>query len=91
MTYHASAPITTDVTISELGGMERALLTLANANTNATHYPRAFASSTQGVVSTTVMTPIYIDLCRVQVAVADCNPLTDAVVVLLQIRPGGAR
>lgn len=83
--YHASAPNTTDVTISEElpGGALRTLLTLTDGNTSVFK-----AVQVASVDSTNTATGGYVPLVvvgRIKVVVAQCDALTNAVVVSAQI------
>ena len=87
--YDATSPPSTDITLVEIGGMERTLLTVSNANTDVTLYPQPFVSDTAGIVSTTESKPYFIDTAQLQVNVAQCDPLAAAIVATLQIRLAG--
>lgn len=81
--YHASAPATTDVTITEVGGLGQTLLTLTNVNTDGFYYPRVEVDDPTGT-GLGVYNPLMVEG-DVQVAVAGCDALTDAVSVTLQL------
>ena len=81
--YHASAPATTDLTISEAGGLGRTLLTLSNINTDGTYYPRHTTHDNVGADAGSKAP--YIIEGKITVALAGCDALVDAVTVSLQI------
>ena len=85
ITYHASAPATTDVNLTELSGLGRTLLIVADSNTPGVYYPRAFVHNPSGVASTTNVTRYLLVDTQLQVGVAGSNALTNAVVVTLYI------
>lgn len=81
--YHASAPAgTTDVTIAESSGLARTLLTRTNTATSATFYPAATQHDGTGTALTSY-TPYILVGDYITVTVAQCDALTDAVVVTL--------
>lgn len=84
--YHASAPATTDVTIAEASNMARTLLTLTNNATDKIVYPRVQVHDTAGAALTLDGTRanvarIYVPGVKLTVTLAQCDALTDAVVV----------
>lgn len=81
--YHASAPATTDITITEANSIGRTLYSKANSVTDVTVYPYIQATDTTGTALSGVYQPIYIDWSGVTVALAQCDALTNAVVVTL--------
>jgi len=81
--YHASAPETTDVVISEDGGLGRTLLTLSNRNTDGVFYPRYPTHDATGVEENQLEAAVLEG--PLKVSVAGCNALDDAVVVTAQI------
>ncbi len=80
--YHASAPATTDVTITESSGMARTLLTRTSSATDGVFYPSAQQHDT-AASTVTSYTPFDIKGDYVTVTIAECDALTDAVVVTL--------
>jgi hypothetical protein len=80
--YHASAPVTTDVTISEVQGLGRNLLVVSNNATDGTYYPR---HTTHDPVAADAgnKTPYVIEG-TIRVSVAQADALTGAVQVWLQ-------
>lgn len=78
--YHASAPGTTDVTLTETSGLERAVLTEANNATDKIIYPSVAVAG-----GTDVRRRIVLDATRLTIAVADCNALAPAVTVYIQV------
>jgi hypothetical protein len=81
--YHASAPVTTDVTISEAGGLGRVLLTLTNVKDDGWYYPRHTTHDDSGADVGSRMP--YILEGAITVSVAGCNALAPAVNVRLQV------
>jgi hypothetical protein len=85
--YNGSAPATTDVNVVDIGGIGRTLLIVSNSNTDTVYYPQPHVASPLGVVSSShTSTPYYLDPVRIQVGVAGCDALTDAVIVTIQVR-----
>ncbi len=84
LAFHASAPNTTDVTITEVGGAGRTFLTLTDVNTSG-EYPIRVAE--KGVTGTALGTyaPFLLPGVQLKVALAQCNVLTDAVVATFYI------
>lgn len=80
--YHASAPVTTDVTIAESTGMVRTLLTRTSSATDGVFYPGAQQHDTSAATVTSYA-PYILAGDYVTVTVAECDALTDAVVVLI--------
>lgn len=80
--YHASAPATTDVTITELNGLERTLLTVSNTNSDGVYYPFVELQDTSGAGQGNYA-PQVLSSSRIRVSVAQADALTDAVVVTL--------
>jgi hypothetical protein len=81
--YHASAPAgTTDVTIAESTGMTRTFLTRTNTATDGVFYPAAAQHDNTGTALSSY-TPYILMGDLVTVTVAQCDALTDAVVVTL--------
>lgn len=81
--YHANAPATTDVVISEDGGLGRTLLTLTNRNTDGVFYPRYPVHDGEGAEESQREAAVLEG--PLKVAVAGCDALEDAVVVTAQI------
>lgn len=78
--FHASAPSSTDLVVTEVGGAGRTLLTLTNVNTDAS-YPVRIAET--GVTGTALgtYTPFVLPVgSQIKVAVSGSNALTDCVV-----------
>lgn len=82
--YHASAPATTDLTLTEIGGAGRTLLTLTNINTDGEYPIRIAEVGTTGTALGTY-TPILLDGVQLKVALAQCDQLTNAVVAYFYI------
>lgn len=88
--YHASAPATTDLTITEAGGLARTLLTLANTATDAVKYPRVQVHDTAGTALTldgtrTNVARFYVAGQKLTATLAQCDDLTNAVVVRIYL------
>lgn len=82
--YHASAPATTDVTLS-YATLGDPLLTVANSATDARYHPRASLVTTAGAAITDGHAALT--LCdRVTIAVAGSNALATAVTVTIRVR-----
>lgn len=81
--YHGSAPATTDVTISESGEFGRTLLTRTNTATDGTFYPAPLITDATGTATTSYGTYILTGE-LISVSVAQCDALTNAVVVTIQ-------
>lgn len=82
--YEATAPNTTDVTITEVGGAGRTLLTLTDRNTDG-EFPVRIAEVGATGTAGTGTTPILMGGEPIEVAVAGCNAITNAVVVWIYI------
>jgi hypothetical protein len=80
--YHASAPGTTDLTLSEVDGLGRDLLVLSDNATDGIYYPRHTTHDDAGADAGS-KTPYVIEG-AIRVALAECDALTDAVQVWLQ-------
>ena len=87
LNFHASAPATTDTTISTVGGGPPSynLLVVTDSATDAYIAPRATAVDSANSAITNSHTP-FVVADKIQVALAGCDALTDAVVayVILQ-------
>jgi hypothetical protein len=81
--YHASAPDTSDVTIAETTGLARSLLVVSNNKTDGTYYPRHAVHDAVGAAGAGVVP--YIIEGPIRVSVAQCDALTNAVQVWLQV------
>lgn len=86
--YHASAPATTTVNVDETSGMQRRLLQKAASNSDAVHYPVVQNHDPAGAAITGQYMPQYVNGVRLSVSVGNCNALTDAVVVTIDIMEG---
>lgn len=83
--FHASAPgATTDVTITEVGGAGRTLLTLTNTATSG-NFPIRIPEVGVTGTALTGTTPFYLPGTAIKVAVAQCDALTEAVVAFFDI------
>ncbi len=80
-------PNTTTVTITEEGGMQQNILTLAAGNTDGTYYPTAPASTQPGadVDAAVVRVPITLAGSSIRVVVALSDAVTDGVVVTVYL------
>jgi hypothetical protein len=74
---YVSMPATTDVTITEVGGLGRTLITLTNANTDKTVYPLGQAGLIgTGADITGVYAPVHISgALNIAVAQADAGTI----------------
>lgn len=81
LNFHASAPATTDTTISTVGGGPPSynLLAVSNSATDAYFAPRAGAVSAANAAITDSHTP-FVVADRLKVVLAQCDALTNAVV-----------
>jgi formate-dependent nitrite reductase membrane component NrfD len=84
--FHASAPNTTDVTITEtVNGVARNLLTLTNVNTSGYYNPQdAIHAVSGGAAIADMYMPFVLTGNTVTVSVAGSNALTNAVEVTLK-------
>lgn len=80
--YHASAPATSEVTISEVNGLGRDLLVVSNNKTDGTYYPR-HATHNPAAADAGSKTPYVIEG-TIRISVAQCDALAGAVQVWLQ-------
>ncbi len=78
---YTGVPATTDVTITEDGGLGQTVLTLTNNNTTKVARPRVLLQDTSGANLTAVYAPIYIPGRRLLVSVAQADAAADAVMV----------
>lgn len=81
--YDAAAPDTTDLTVTETKGLGRALLTLTNQKTDKVAYPTAPVQDASGGDVSGVR-QMFVTEGPLQIDVAGCDALTDAVVVTIQ-------
>lgn len=83
--YHASAPgATTDVTITEVGDANRTLLTRTNTATDGEFPVRISEVGSTGTAGSGV-TPYFIAGAQINVAVAQSDALTNAVVAYVYV------
>lgn len=80
-------PVTTDITISEVGGLNRTLLTISNSNTDAVYYPRSVVHDAAGVAIVGGYAKIYLYGYPLQVSVAQADAGAEAVKVGLILSP----
>lgn len=84
--YHASAPSTTDLILSVVDAPAITVLTLTNVNTDGWYYPRR---TPQGVTGADLSALTYLEPIlawgALNVALAQCDALTDAVVVTVYL------
>lgn len=85
--YNGSAPNTTTVAITEDGGMQQNILTLAAGNTDGTYYPTAPAHTQAGaeVDAAVVRAPLTVAGSKIKVVIGASNALTDAVIVTVYL------
>lgn len=81
--YNASAPATTDYTLTEAGGAQRTLQSISNTATDAVDYP-AVQQTANGVAIAGAYTPYILTGTPLTVTLAQCDALTDAIVVTIQ-------
>lgn len=81
--YDEDAPNTTDVVISEAGGLGRTLLTLSNNNTSGTYYPRYPTHDSGGAAGEA--SDMIALTSAIKVEVAECDALDPAVTVSVQL------
>ncbi len=77
--YDPAAPATTDVTLTEVGGLGRTLLTLANNKTSGTYYPRYAVHDAVGAAQ--AAREMIALTGPLRVSVAGCDALAPAVTV----------
>jgi hypothetical protein len=82
--WHASAPNTSDITVTSEGDPAITYYTKANANTDVWVYPKVL-STDNAAANLTGEYQFYPVVDRLKVSVADCDALTDAVVVYVFI------
>lgn len=82
--YHASAPATTDVTISETDGATRTFLTLTNTNTSGEYAPYVAVVNATGTAQSAYIAHALAGR-SITVSVAQCNALTNAVEIYAYI------
>lgn len=81
--WNASAPATSDVTLTEADGALRTLLTKSNSATDAIFYPAAQLQDNAGT-SVTFYAPFYV--CgRLRVTIAQCDALAPALTVRIGV------
>jgi hypothetical protein len=86
--WHASAPGTSDITVSVEADGEFPAVTLyakTDAATDVTVYPRVQVATTAGVAIDAVYDRIPV-VGRLKIAIAGCNALTNAAVVTAYVR-----
>ena len=84
--FHASAPGTTDTTISSPGNpVALTLLTLTNSNSDAWYYPTQQLDDSSGSAITGAYIPAIVHG-NLLVELAGCDALTDAVVITAFVR-----
>lgn len=82
LAYNGSAPGTTDTTVTEVDGLGQTILTRADTATDGTFYPRYTGHDTTGATGS-LPECFFVDG-PLQVAVAGCDELDDAVVATIQ-------
>jgi len=81
--YHADAPATTDILVSESTGLAQEILDLDDTKTDGTYYPRHSLHDTDGTENAT-LSMYWIDG-KLKVEVEGCDALDDAVVVTVSV------
>ena len=82
--YDGAAPATTDVTLTEVGGLGRTIITVSNTATGAVYYPTVATNDGTGSARTDYQ-QIYLDQSRLRVSVAQSDAIADAVTVIVQV------
>lgn len=85
--FHTSAPVTTDVTISEDGGAERTFLTLTGVNTSGSYAPHMATHAADGTEGDATQWPPIANR-GLKVVVEGADALTDAVEVFAYLLSG---
>lgn len=80
--YGATAPASTDVTITEVGGLQRTVLAVANSATDGVYYPRHTTHDESG--ADTAGQQAFLLEGALTIAVAQSNALAPAVTVSIQ-------
>lgn len=83
--YHASTPATADVTIKAVNPVDHNILVITDNATDGYYAPRIVPVTSSNVAITNAHTP-YIVAGKINVALAQGNALTDAVVVHILYR-----
>lgn len=86
--YHASAPATTNVTITEDSGMQRTILTRSASATDAIFYPVVQQHDTSAAPIAGQYGQIYVNGAELIVSVTNSNALTPAIVVSIDVLEG---
>lgn len=81
--FHASAPATTDTTISVVGHENRTILTLTNVNTDGDYPVRIAETGNTGTAAATTTRLAVVG--QIKVALAQCDALTGAVVAYVYL------
>lgn len=85
--YHASAPATTDVTLSAVGEPDsQTIETITSSVTDGWHYPRQQVRDSAGALVAGAYDRFIAHAGILTVAVAQCDALTDAVVATIYLR-----
>jgi hypothetical protein len=82
--YHADAPATTDLVVSEVGGLNQVILTLADQKTDGIWYPERDVHGDDGVAIASASALYYIDG-QLSVSIAQCDALAPAATVTVQV------
>jgi hypothetical protein len=83
--YNGSAPTTTDLTITENGGLGRTLFTFTNNKTDKTFSPRVLKQDATGADITGVYGRIFLAGGTLTAALAQCDDLSPAVTIHITI------
>jgi len=87
LNFHSSAPSTTDTTIKATGNpLELTILTLTNVNTDAWYYPKVQDDDDVGAAITGAYSDPVIHNKILNIDLAQCDSLTDAVVATIYVR-----
>jgi hypothetical protein len=85
---YTNQPATTDVTVSEVGGMARTLLTRTNSSTGGVFYPRAQASDSTGTAISGQYGRLYLSGATVTVSVAEGDAAGVVLVRMIVVEEG---
>jgi len=82
---YTSQAATTDVTITEVEGLQRTLLALINTNADTTAYPLIQATDTAGAALTSTYSGIYVSGVHLKATVAQGSDIANGVVVRILV------
>lgn len=82
-----SMPATTDITITEVGGMGRTLLTITNQNADKVYYPLVLAQGITGADLTAIYAAYHLPGVKLKATVAQGDDAAAGVIVYFDIEP----